>query len=117
MKDKVKIRMQEVKIEMGVALKGLRLSRSLILGQVASSIGISHQQLNKYERGDNMISSPRLVVLAEYFSVPVSYFFGNKNINTNQLSYTALEVASLFNELPKVEKKAVLTIVRKMSEK
>ena len=42
---------------------------------LAEKIGISHQQLHKYERGLNRITAGRLFQLSQVLEVPVSYFF------------------------------------------
>ena len=43
-----------------------------VLGQ---ALGISFQQVQKYERGETRISAGRLWLLAEAMNVPVAYFF------------------------------------------
>ncbi len=42
---------------------------------VALKLGLSFQQLQKYEKGVNRISASRLYELAQLFDVPVSYFY------------------------------------------
>ena len=42
---------------------------------VAERLGLTFQQLQKYERGYNRISASRLYELAQLFDVPVSYFY------------------------------------------
>ncbi len=42
---------------------------------VAEKLGLSFQQLQKYERGFNRISASRLYELAQLFDVPVAYFY------------------------------------------
>jgi transcriptional regulator with XRE-family HTH domain len=56
----------------------LRLRRTLLgLSQerLAEAIGVTFQQVQKYERGANRIGSSRLFDLARVLDVPVSYFF------------------------------------------
>lgn len=56
----------------------LRLRRSL-LGMtqevLAKELGLTFQQVQKYERGANRISASRLYDLCRVLGVPVSYFF------------------------------------------
>ena len=58
--------------------KRLRLRRN-ILGlsqeQLAKNIGISFQQIQKYEHGTNRISASRLYDISVILGVPVSFFF------------------------------------------
>jgi transcriptional regulator with XRE-family HTH domain len=44
-------------------------------GQLADEVGVSYQQLEKYETGKNRISASRLYRLAEALSVPLLSFF------------------------------------------
>jgi transcriptional regulator with XRE-family HTH domain len=43
--------------------------------KLAEAIGLTFQQVQKYERGANRIGSSRLFDLARILDVPVSYFF------------------------------------------
>jgi transcriptional regulator with XRE-family HTH domain len=42
---------------------------------LAESLGVTFQQLQKYERGANRISASRLHQLAKALDVPITYFF------------------------------------------
>jgi transcriptional regulator with XRE-family HTH domain len=61
-------------------LVGRRMrQRRALLGmtqeQLAARLGITFQQVQKYERGTNRISASRLAQLADSLDVPVTYFF------------------------------------------
>jgi transcriptional regulator with XRE-family HTH domain len=43
--------------------------------QLADLLGVSFQQVQKYERGSNRIASSRLFQLSQILDMPVSYFF------------------------------------------
>jgi len=43
--------------------------------QLAESVGIKFQQIQKYETGMNRVSASRLWEIAEALDVPVAYFF------------------------------------------
>lgn len=59
----------------GMKIHELRISMGLSRQQLASKIGVSHQQLQKYEKGTNRISAGRLVAIATALKKPVAYFF------------------------------------------
>lgn len=62
--------------------KKLRLRRKLLgLSQetLASAVGITFQQVQKYERGVNRVSASRLAEFADALKVPVVYFFEGMN--------------------------------------
>lgn len=53
------------------ARKGSGLSQS----DAAHAVGLSFQQVQKYELGKNRISSGKLAVLARLYSKPIAWFF------------------------------------------
>ena len=60
---------------LGNKLKIRRLSLGLTQTKVAQAINVTFQQIQKYEKGTNGVSSIRLLQLANYLKVPVNYFF------------------------------------------
>lgn len=56
-------------------LLGLRQLRNVTQMELANHIGVSYQQLQKYERGRNRISPAMLQRCAAYLGVPIDYFF------------------------------------------
>jgi len=86
---------------LGSRLKIRRLALGLTQTKVAKAINVTFQQIQKYEKGTNGVSSIRLLQLANYLKVPVNYFFedfseylinleksreGHMNINYNFLT-------------------------------
>lgn len=64
---------------------GSRLSiRRKLLGlsqqKLAEALGITFQQVQKYEKASNRISAGRLYRLADILGVPVSFFFDDMNV-------------------------------------
>ena len=58
--------------------KRLRLRRTMMgLSQeaVAKAVGITFQQVQKYEKGSNAMNARRLYEFAQFMNVPVAYFF------------------------------------------
>ena len=45
--------------------------------KLGDAIGLTFQQVQKYERGSNRVGSSRLFQLSEVLNVPVSFFFDN----------------------------------------
>lgn len=56
-------------------LRELRELRGISQQKLGAEVGVSFQQLQKYERGGNRISAGTLVQLARALDVPVSYFY------------------------------------------
>ena len=59
----------------GKNIKYLRKARNLNQSKVGAALSVSFQQIQKYEKGANGVSSIRLLQLANYLKVPVNYFF------------------------------------------
>lgn len=58
--------------------KRVRLRRTLLgmsQEKLGEAIGLTFQQVQKYERGTNRIGSSRLYQLSQVLDIPVSYFF------------------------------------------
>ena len=51
-----------------------RLSLGLTQTKVAEAINVTFQQIQKYEKGTNGVSSNRLMQLSNYLKVPITYF-------------------------------------------
>ena len=62
-------------IHLGKKLRMRRLSLGLTQTKVANAITVTFQQIQKYEKGTNGVSSIRLLQLANYLKVQVNYFF------------------------------------------
>lgn len=70
--------------------KRLRLRRTILgLSQeaIGSAIGVTFQQVQKYERGVNRMGSSRLYEFSKVLTVPVSYFFEDMEKSTAALGH------------------------------
>jgi len=103
--------------------------------QLADSLGLTFQQVQKYERGANRVSASKLYEIARTLQVPVSFFFdgladpmdGSENDEVGQhaerivqeflTTPEGLELAEVF---PKINRgrvrRQVLDLVRAMAE-
>jgi transcriptional regulator with XRE-family HTH domain len=64
-----------IDVHVGERIRQRRAVLDLSLDVVASRIGVSPQQLQKYEAADNRITAGRLFTCANALDVPVSFFF------------------------------------------
>ena len=62
---------------LGNKLKLRRLALGLTQTKVAKAINVTFQQIQKYEKGTNGVSSIRLLQLSNYLKVPINYFYYN----------------------------------------
>ena len=62
-------------VYIGQRIKMQRLALGLSQTDVAKRLGITFQQIQKYERGVNRVGAGRLQEIANLFSVPPAFFF------------------------------------------
>jgi transcriptional regulator with XRE-family HTH domain len=63
-------------VEIGRKIRALRLERGLSQSGLAEGIGLTFQQVQKYEKGANRVSAGRLQQIANMLNVPVMFFYG-----------------------------------------
>jgi len=81
-------------VYIGKRLRMLRLSRGLSQTDIANQLGITFQQIQKYENGRNRIGAGRLREMANLLGVSAVYFFKDgprvKSANPAESSTTEL---------------------------
>ena len=81
--EKIKQNLDEVDICVGKNLKLYRIASGLSQDKLASKVGITFQQIQKYENGSNRISASRMYDLAKILNVNVGDFFKGLDDNSN----------------------------------
>ena len=107
---------------LGSKLRMRRLALGLTQTKVAQAINVTFQQIQKYEKGTNGISSLRIMQLGNILKVPVMYFFEDypayteavnavkENTGEEDLNYSFL--AKLFSTLSDKQKEKILQILK-----
>ena len=109
---------------LGSKLRMRRLSLGLTQTKVAQAINVTFQQIQKYEKGTNGISSLRIMQLANFLKVPVVFFFEDfplyQELDSNlklsaddkevDLNYSFL--AKLFAKLDDDKKEKIFQVLR-----
>lgn len=106
-------RKSEFDAEVGSRLRELRVSHGLSQGDLGKRIGVSFQQVQKYEKGVNAIASSRMRALCNVFNVTPNDLFdhdGNSK-QVRHLSAGAIRVAMKFDELPQEQRRAVTLLL------
>jgi transcriptional regulator with XRE-family HTH domain len=73
----------------GARLRARRLEVELSQQELAKRIGITFQQVQKYESGSNRISAGRLKDISEALGVPIAYFFTEGGDDHARKSWTS----------------------------
>ena len=97
---------------LGNMLKMRRLALGFTQTKVAKAINVTFQQIQKYEKGINGVSSVRLLQLSNYLKVPINYFFDNyveysNNTNKTTEGYMSINynfLAKIYSELSQEQK-------------
>ncbi len=64
-----------VDIHVGQKIRQRRMLAGISQEKLASALGITFQQVQKYENGTNRVSASRLYAVSKFLKVPVSFFF------------------------------------------
>ena len=99
-------------IHLGKKLRMRRLSLGLTQTKVAQAINVTFQQIQKYEKGTNGVSSIRLLQLSNYLKVPINYFFEDfseyainaEKIKENHMTVNYNFLLKLYSELTQDQK-------------
>jgi transcriptional regulator with XRE-family HTH domain len=106
-------RMTTWNVKLGRRIRACRLECGLSQTQLGKRIGVSFQQVQKYEAGANNVSSGRLEQISDLFEVPITFFYDSNGVKrTGHAGVTeaalfdllqrpdTLRVAKAFNRLP-----------------
>jgi len=114
-----------VDVHVGQRVRELRRSLKLSQTVLADAIGLTFQQVQKYERGTNRISASALFEIARFLGVEVDYFFlglpdtdaGDGAVAETQAdaflrSEEGVMLAACFTKLSTAERKVVVATVK-----
>lgn len=115
-----------VDIHVGSQIRARRVALGLSQKAVAESIGLTFQQVQKYENGKNRIGASRLFDICKALNVDPGYFFEGLHGNTSAAEpLTAgfgaehgrqlLEMAKLYKTLPSVVRIKLIDIAKIMA--
>lgn len=65
----------EINRHVGAQIKRLRRENNLTMADIAETIGVTYQQIQKYERGTNRVPVASLYRLSRCLKVPVTAFY------------------------------------------
>jgi transcriptional regulator with XRE-family HTH domain len=117
------ITQEEADRHVGQRLRQLRRAHGMSQTKLGEMLGLSFQQVQKYERGINRIGSGRLWQISRMLDVPITYFFegmatddavdrgpaletGDPGYGSGGLPRNTLKLARALNEIPDTEVKA-----------
>ncbi|GAB5378357.1 MAG: helix-turn-helix domain-containing protein [Acuticoccus sp.] len=96
-----------IDIHVGSRLKLRRTTMGMTQEKLGEQLGVTFQQVQKYEKGTNRIGASRLQEIAEILDAPVSYFFeeasppSNRPVRVEGMALQLAENQSGSFELPR----------------
>jgi transcriptional regulator with XRE-family HTH domain len=109
-------RAQDIDHHIATRLRERRTMLGLTQQQVAGMLGITYQQLYKYEKGVNRISAGRLHALARALGVDVGYFYeglgSGEPARPTAQQRRMIELARSFAVLPRRQQEALAEMAR-----
>ncbi len=79
--------------DIGSLIREMRKAAGMSQMRLADKIGVSYQQVQKYEKGASKLSVPRLMQIADVFGVPVTAFLNDSRLGKvaeSQAAYSNL---------------------------
>jgi transcriptional regulator with XRE-family HTH domain len=80
----------------GKALRDLRKQRGLIQADLVPVLGVSFQQIQKFEQGSNRLSVAQLLAVARFFNVELDYFLPETRPQPHQGETTSEPELAMF---------------------
>jgi transcriptional regulator with XRE-family HTH domain len=65
----------EIERRIGQQVKRQRKTLKLTQAQLAESLGVTSQQIHKYEKGIDRLAASRLLQLSKILGVPITFFY------------------------------------------
>ncbi|GJD66424.1 helix-turn-helix domain-containing protein [Methylobacterium frigidaeris] len=108
--------------QVGARVAAFRKAKGVSQTELGQAIGVTFQQVQKYEKGTNRISSAALAVIATRLEVPVTRLYGDPDEQgedrIGQLlgAPGALELLDLYAAMPPERRHALLAVLRPAAE-
>lgn len=115
---------KEVDVRVGQNLRNARNLRGLTQKQLGESVGLTLQQIQKYENGSNRITVSRLHQFSEVLSVPVAHFFSGPGDEEGdgaeaeglRFSSEDFELLSMAHRLSPRMKRRLICLIEEMAD-
>jgi transcriptional regulator with XRE-family HTH domain len=99
----------------GIRIRKRRVMLGLSQRQFGELVGVTYQQVNKYEHGINGVSAGRLYQIAHELSTPLEYFFEDLEHDEGQLPPRQRMLLDVVRKLGEVQDEKYLKAVRELT--
>ena len=114
-----------IDVYVGSLVRKRRKELGISQADLAKALGLTFQQVQKYERGSNRISASKLYEIADFLKRPIGYFFdglpfeaesdissSEANVGAFLMSIEGQTLAAAFAKLSPSKRKGVMYLVR-----
>lgn len=116
-------RISEEDARIGQRLKAARLARKMSQTDLGAALGITFQQIQKYEKGINRVSGARLISVGAVLDVSVGHLLGedahdpmSDEVMTALATPGGHDLAASFNKLPVAQRRLLVDVARAMAQ-
>lgn len=113
----MKFQQNQINKQIGTQIKALRKLNKMSQTELGDEIGITYQQIQKYESGANKVSPERFYQLADVFGISVTEFFKDElETGLNPLTLTTEEASLLnsFRNMPEQLRKPTVKLIQQV---
>jgi len=92
-----------VDVHVGARIRTRRLLLGMNQETLANALGLTFQQVQKYEGGANRVSASRLAEVAEVLGVPIAYFFNDLDLADDPAAVEEAELREMLQRPDVIE--------------
>lgn len=110
----IRLESEAIDRAVGQRVRQLRVERGLGQEALAAEIGVTYQQLHKYEKGINRIAASRLYAIAQALGASIDAFF--EPVDRSAGMRTRIEFMAIAEKVPAKRLGALTAVVRALGE-
>ncbi len=100
----------EADVKIGAIIRARREARKVTQGELGRAIGVTFQQVQKYERGHNRVAAATMLKIADALECGVADLYGDPDPEGKSPSDRA--ILKLWQQLRPAQQDAVIAMVR-----
>lgn len=109
----------------GNRIRTARIAAGLSQAVLGKKLGVTFQQVQKYEKGTNRVGTSRISIIARETNKPVTYFFPDVSVHRSErdealdafmATKEAHELLDVLMAMPKERRQSVLVVARQLAD-
>ena len=111
-----------IDISIGAKIRSRRHILGMSQSDLADKVGVTFQQIQKYEKGQNKVMASRLFELSQILDTNINYFFedcsncNNTKIDSSALQEEQVEFTYEEDELEPIEKESIKLLLKNITK-